>query len=92
MEKMRVKNGNPEKKSSRTTLIMTAGLLGILLIGIAPMLKTDGAKKQFQQETVPSAEEYAAALESRLEGILGRIDGVGEVEEKITLKSGYTYT
>ena len=40
MEKMRDKNGNPEKKSSRTTLIMTAGLLGILLIGIAPMLKT----------------------------------------------------
>ena len=64
MEKMRDKNGNPEKKSSRTTLIMTAGLLGILLIGIAPMLKTDGAKKQFQQETVPSAEEYAAALET----------------------------
>ena len=81
MEKMRDKNGNPEKKSSRTTLIMTAGLLGILLIGIAPMLKTDGAK-----------EEYAAALESRLEGILGRIDGVGEVEVMITLKSGYTYT
>ena len=67
MEKMRDKNGKPEKKSSRTTLIMAAGLLGILLIGIAPMLKTDGAKKQFQQETVPSAEEYAAALESRLE-------------------------
>ena len=92
MEKMRDKNGKPEKKSSRTTLIMAAGLLGILLIGIAPMLKTDGAKKQFQQETVPSAEEYAAALESRLEGILGRIDGVGEVEVMITLKSGYTYT
>ena len=50
MEKMRDKNGKPEKKSSRTTLIMAAGLLGILLIGIAPMLKTDGAKKQFQQE------------------------------------------
>ena len=92
MEKMRDKNGKPEKKSSRTTLIMAAGLLGILLIGIAPMLKTDGAKKQFQQETVPSAEEYAAALESRLEGILGRIDGIGEVEVMITLKSGYTYT
>ena len=39
-----------------------------------------------------TAEEYAAALESRLEGILGRIDGVGEVEVMITLKSGYTYT
>ena len=32
MEKMRDKNGKPEKKSSRTTLIMAAGLLGILLI------------------------------------------------------------
>ena len=93
MEQMRDKKyGKPEKKSSRITLIMAAGLLGILLIGIAPMLKTEGTKKQSQQETVPSAEEYAAALESRLEGILGRIDGVGEVEVMITLKSGYTYT
>lgn len=93
MEKMRDKNGKPEKKSSRTTLIMAAGLLGILLIGIAPMLKTDGAKKQFQQETVPSAEEYAAALESRpWRESWGCIDGVGEVEVMITLKSGYTYT
>ena len=74
MEKMRDKNGKPEKKSSRTTLIMAAGLLGILLIGIAPMLKTDGAKKQFQQETVPSAEEYAAALESRLDTLEPRFN------------------
>lgn len=53
MEKMRDKNGNPEKKSSRTTLIMAAGLLGILLIGIAPMLKTDGAKNNFSRRQFP---------------------------------------
>jgi hypothetical protein len=74
------------------TLIMAAGLMGILLIGIAPMLKTGGGKPKAQQEPVPSAEEYAAALERRLEGILGKIDGVGEVEVMITVKSGYTYT
>ena len=66
--------------------------MGILLIGIAPMLKTGGGKPKAQQEPVPSAEEYAAALEHRLEGILGKIDGVGEVEVMITVKSGYTYT
>ena len=66
--------------------------MGILLIGIAPMLKTGGGKPKAQQEPVPSAEEYAAALERRLEGILGKIDGVGEVEVMITVKSGYTYT
>lgn len=86
------KHSKPNKKPSRTTLIMAAGLLGILLIGIAPMLKTDSSKRQNQSETAPSAEEYAAALESRLESILGRMDGVGEVEVMITLKSGYTYT
>mgnify|MGYP000891826379 CR=1 FL=1 len=73
MEQMRDKKyGKPEKKSSRITLIMAAGLLGILLIGIAPMLKTEGTKKQSQQETVPSAEEYAAALESRSEHPLAK--------------------
>lgn len=66
--------------------------MGILLIGIAPMLKTGAGKPKAQQESVPSAEEYAAALERRLEGILGKIDGVGEVEVMITVKSGYTYT
>ena len=54
MEKMRDKNGNPEKKSSRTTLIMAAGLLGILLIGIAPMLKTNFSRRQFpRQKNMP---------------------------------------
>lgn len=87
----RKNQGKPAKKPAKTTLIMAAGLLGILLIGISPMLKTDNQSKP-KQEIIPSAEEYAAALETRLEKILGRIDGVGEVEVMITLKSGYTYT
>ena len=87
----RKNQGKPAKKPAKTTLIMAAGLLGILLIGISPMLKTDNQSK-LKQEIIPSAEEYATALEARLEKILGRIDGVGEVEVMITLKSGYTYT
>lgn len=87
----RKNQGKPAKKPAKTTLIMAAGLLGILLIGISPMLKTDN-QSRLKQEIIPSAEEYATALETRLEKILGRIDGVGEVEVMITLKSGYTYT
>ena len=81
-------------KQSRVTLIMILGLAGILLIGISPMLKrNDGTEKSKNYtESYPSAEEYAAALETRLKDILGKIDGVGEVEVMITLKSGYTYT
>ena len=92
MEQTPNKKGKAGKKLPKSTWIMAAGLLGFLLIGIAPMLKTCSSPKETAQETVPSAEEYAATLESRLEGILGRIDGVGEVEVMITLKSGYTYT
>ena len=80
----RKNQGKPAKKPAKTTLIMAAGLLGILLIGISPMLKTDNQSKP-KQEIIPSAEEYATALETRLEKILGRIDGVGEVEVMITL-------
>ena len=87
----RKNQGKPAKKPAKTTLIMAAGLLGILLIGISPMLKTHNQSK-LKQEIIPSAEEYATALEARLEKILGRRDGVGEVEVMITLKSGYTYT
>ena len=81
-------------KQSKVTLIMILGLAGILLIGISPMLKrNDGTEKnKSYTESYPSAEEYAAALETRLKDILGKIDGVGEVEVMITLKSGYTYT
>lgn len=81
-------------KQSKVTLIMILGLVGILLIGISPMLKrNDGTEKnKSYTESYPSAEEYAAALETRLKDILGKIDGVGEVEVMITLKSGYTYT
>lgn len=80
------------QKLTKPTVIMAIGLLGILLIGIAPLLKTGGTNTQPVQQSIPSAEEYAAALENRLEQLLGRIDGVGEVEVMITLKSGYTYT
>ena len=55
-------------KQSKVTLIMILGLAGILLIGISPMLKrNDGTEKSKNYtESYPSAEEYAAALETRL--------------------------
>ena len=51
------KHGSTGKKPTKMTLIMVAGLMGILLIGIAPMLKTGGGKPKAQEEAVPSAEE-----------------------------------
>lgn len=89
---MNRKHKGTGKKMTKTTWIMAAGLVGILLIGIAPMLEIGGEKKQPQTEQLPSANEFAAALEQRLEEVLGRIYGVGEVKVMITLKSGYTYS
>ena len=60
----RKNQGKPAKKPAKTTLIMAAGLLGILLIGISPMLKTDNQSK-LKQEIIPSAEEYDMPLFNR---------------------------
>ena len=44
------KHSKPNKKPSRTTLIMAAGLLGILLIGIAPMLRQHRRRRNTLQQ------------------------------------------
>lgn len=76
----------------KTMVLLVVGLIGIFLIGIAPMLTKEAASQQTNSSKPLSAEEYANALEQKLCGILGQIEGVGQVEVMVTLKSGYTYS
>lgn len=82
-----------KKKWNPVTLLLIAGLGGIFLIGIAPMLSAQD-KKSEAVSSAPEAittDEYAEKLEVKLKNILGQIDGVGRVEVMVTLKNGYSY-
>ena len=64
------------------------------LLGLALMLLPAGGKEQTPvpteqpQQTQPDAEDYCAAMERRLEQILSRIEGAGNVCVMLTLEAG----
>ena len=73
----------------RLLLLILAGLL--LLVIVWPV--SDGSEKKKENEEIISAdqtdtpEDYAAAMEQRLKTILEKVDGAGEVQVMITVKS-----
>ncbi len=76
------------------TLIFILGIVGIILIGIGPMLSRAGKAKR---EEAPAAAQqstaalYAQDMEQRLQGMLRQVEGVGEVRVMVTLQNGYGY-
>lgn len=65
----------------------------ILLIGLVLLMLPEGNNKDKQQQ-IPeetTQEDYAAITESRLEAILSKVDGAGQVEVMLTLQRG-SYT
>lgn len=85
MKKLNLKNPN---------LIFAAGLVGILLVAFASFTRQPTATPAMagvSQPAAPPLESYEQKLEQRLEEILGRVAGVGEVQVMVTLESGYGY-
>ena len=84
------------RKPDKVTGLLGLGLSGILLVGLAPMLKSGDREATATASSALqinlSAEEYASTVEERLCNILGKIEGVGTVEVMVTLKSGYLCT
>lgn len=74
------------------TLIFILGLIGIVLIGIGPMLgrssKTSAEDTAAVQAT---AAQYTQDLETRLAEVLRQVEGVGDVRVMVTLENGYSY-
>ena len=82
------------KKQRIVTVIVAAGLIGIFLLGIAPMFSKD--QREQNDDIAMAADEtdsaeYAENLEQKLESVLGQIEGVGRVEVMVTLRQGYSY-
>lgn len=72
-------------------IILLIGFAGMALILLSGMLggEQHSARKSAKTDTdgALAAEEYRVTLESRLEEMLGRMEGVGEVTVMITLSS-----
>lgn len=76
---------------SKQTLLFIGGLVGIVLIALAPHLSFSSEKTHETFFFEQTAENYAQALEDRLAILLGEVEGVGKVKVMVTLQGGYSY-
>ena len=86
-------SGLREKLSGKhgTAILMAVGLIGIALILLSGIWGAGGGKADRSASSSISAEEYAGRLGRQLEGIVGKIDGVGRVEVMVTVDGGIQY-
>ena len=91
---------NVLKKGVTVKLIVTAGLVGMVLILMGQLTDSPGrrAPPPSGQNRAPavsasqmSAEEYAGMLEQRLEELVSSIQGVGRARVMVTLEHGVEY-
>lgn len=75
------------------TLIFILGILGIVLIGLGPILSRVGQSRA--EPDGPAAAslsvQYVQDLEARLQEVLHHVEGVGQVKVMVTLQNGYGY-
>ena len=76
-------------KSIKHIEIIIAIILGAIVLLI--YLSTFNSSSKKTSTTATSTTEYASMLESKLESIIAKIDGVGNVSVMITLSSGPEY-
>ena len=69
-------------------VVLVIGLVGIGLICLSSFFSLDSTGKSENEESCVSqisAEDYAQQLQSSLEGLLGKIEGVGDPTVLVTL-------
>ena len=90
-ETVKKKTGNIFKSDKRTGIIVACGILGIALIVLSGMFggkeKVDADNPALSIQKLDD-EEYASTLESKLEQLVGSIEGAGQTKVMVTLKSG----
>lgn len=75
-------------EQKRTGLLVAAGLLGLVLLGVSSWLpaKTESTAEAVPQVTAASA--YEADLETRLQSLISNLAGAGETRVMVTLQCG----
>ena len=80
------------KTSKGQRILLGAGLVGILLIGISSFLpKSDSAQPSAAASSSKKTEDYIADMEARLSTIVGSIEGAGQCQVMVTLENGVEY-
>ena len=77
---------------NRKILIITATSIAILLCCVYFFFfSTPDSKTQTSTNVVTREQEYVSELENKLESVLSKISGAGELNILITLESGFEY-
>lgn len=78
----------------RVRLIVVLGLVGMALVLLSQLLSAGSQQKPKEVDTSSArfvSEEYIAGLETKLQGLVAGIDGVGRAQVMVTLESGVEY-
>ena len=75
-------------KKTVSTILFIVGLSGIALIFLSDYIHPSSSSSQQTQSSSNAQSTYEAQTASRLEDIIGRINGVGRVKVMVTLESG----
>lgn len=77
-----------EKK--RVNVLVVAGLTGLILLAFSEWIPQEDSKRPeaVQPSEQSSYQDYAAELETELQQLIGKVDGVGAVQVMVTLESG----
>jgi len=75
------------KTNRKLVIILIIGLCGILLIFISETDNKSDVNEESVAENDFSSEDYSLSLEKRLKELLSSIEGAGEVNVMVTLKS-----
>jgi len=76
---------------NKGTLLVVIGIIGMLLISFPGLTSYKKEAENLPKTAEDEETNYAAELSSQLEAILGRIDGVGEIEVMVTLRQDSSY-
>lgn len=78
----------PADGQRRVSLLLAVGLAGLLLLGVSEWLPAQSEEPAADTAAAASQQDYAQALESRLQALISQLDGAGKTEVMVTLAAG----
>ena len=78
-------------ENKKPALVIIAGITAIILIAVSEKTDNTDIKKKSTSSEAYCEQEYEETLEKRIEGIISKIDGVGNAEVLIKTESAEKY-
>lgn len=76
-----------QDEKRRVNLLLCLGVAGMLLLAVSAWLPEKTAPVSTEEVPRTTSDDYAAALESRLEEMVEQMDGAGRTEVMVTLQT-----